>query len=43
MNDKSSQINIMNDIMSDIVNDRKGHNIVNDSFAHKPEGLLVKK
>ena len=45
MNDKRSQISIMNDIMNDIVNDRKGqgHNIVNDSFAHKPEGLHVKK
>ena len=21
---------------------KKGHNIVNDSFAHKPDGLLVK-
>ena len=27
--------------MNDIVNDRKGHNIVNDSFAHKPDGFLV--
>ena len=31
----------MNDIMSDFVNNKKGHNIVNDSFAHKPDGLLV--
>ena len=31
----------MDDIMSDIVNDKKGHNIVNDSFVHKPDGLLV--
>ena len=28
-------------IMSDIVNDKKDHNIVNDSFADKPDGLLV--
>ena len=38
MNAKSSQFIIMNDIM----NDQKGHNIVNDSFAHKLDGLLVK-
>ena len=40
-----SQFCIMNDIMNNIVNDKKGHNIVNDkifsSFAHKPDGLLV--
>ena len=24
------------------MNDKKGKNIVNDSFAHKPDGLLVK-
>ena len=35
MNDKRSQFSVMNDI----VNDNKGHNIVNDSFAHKPDGL----
>ena len=29
--------------MNDIVNDKKGQNIVNDSFAHKPYGLLVSK
>ena len=23
------------------VNDKKSHNIVNDSFAHKQDGLLV--
>ena len=28
-------------IMNDIVNDKKSHNIVNDSFAHKPDSLLV--
>ena len=28
-------------IMKDIVNDKKGQNIVNDSFAHKPDDLLV--
>ena len=27
--------------MNDIVNDNKDHNIVNDSFAYKPDGLLV--
>ena len=25
----------MNDIMNDIVNDKKGHNIANDRIAHK--------
>ena len=24
-----------------VVSDKKGHNIVNDSFAHKPDILLV--
>ena len=37
MNDKRSQFSIMNDT----VNDKKGHNTVNDSFAHMPDGLLV--
>ena len=37
MNNKKSQFSIKNDI----VNDNKGHNIVNDSFAHKPDGLLI--
>ena len=27
-----SQFCVMNNIMNDIVNDKKGHNIVNDSF-----------
>ena len=27
--------------MNHIVNDKKGHNIVNDSFSHKSDGLLV--
>ena len=27
--------------MNDIVNDKKGHNIVYDSFAHKQDGLLL--
>ena len=31
----------MNGIMNAIVNDKKGHNIVHDSFAHKPDGLPV--
>ena len=42
MNNKGSQFSVMNDTMNHIVNDKKGHNIVNDSFAHKPDGLLVK-
>ena len=28
--------------MNDIVNGKKGHNIVNDSIAHKLKRLLVK-
>ena len=31
----------MNDIMNDIVSDKKGHNIVNDSFAHKPDSIIM--
>ena len=32
----------MNNIMNDIVNDKKGYNIVTtNSLAHKPDGLLV--
>ena len=27
--------------MNDIVDDKMGHNILNDNFAHKPNGLLV--
>lgn len=27
--------------MNDIVNVKKGHNIMNDSFAHKLNGLLI--
>ena len=27
--------------MNDVENDKNSHNIVNDSFAHKPDGLLV--
>ena len=41
MNDKRSQFSNMDDITKDNVSDKKGHNIVNDSFAHKPDGLLV--
>ena len=37
MNIRRSPFSDMNDIM----NDKKGHNIVKDSFAHKPDGLLV--
>ena len=33
MNDKRSEFSV-------IVNHKKGHNIVNNSFAHKPDGLL---
>ena len=36
-----SQFSIMNDITKDIASDKKGHNILNDSFAHKPDSLLV--
>ena len=32
---------IMNNTMNDIVNDKKGQNIVNDSFAHEPDRLFV--
>ena len=42
MNKKRSQFSVMNDIINHPVNDKKGHNIVNDSFANKPDGLLVK-
>ena len=28
--------------MNDIVNDKKDHNIVNHSLAHKPDGHIVK-
>ena len=41
MNNKKSQFRIKNGIVNDIVNDNKGHNIVNDSFAHKPDRLLI--
>ena len=27
--------------MNDIMNDKKGHKIVNDRFTHKPDGLLT--
>ena len=30
MNDKRSHFTVMNDIMNNIVNDKKGHTIVND-------------
>ena len=36
MNNKKSQFSIMNNIVND-----KGHIIVEESFAHKPDGLLV--
>ena len=28
-------------IINAIMNDKKGQNIVKDSFAHKPDGLIV--
>ena len=37
MNGKRSQFSVLNDV----VNGKKGHNIVNDSFAHKPDGLHI--
>ena len=37
MNNKRSQFSIMNDI----VNYKRGLNIVDDTFTHKPQGLLV--
>ena len=37
MNNERSQFSIMNNTM----NDKKGHNILKKSFAHKPDGLLV--
>ena len=40
MNDERSWFSIMNGIMNDGVNDKKDHNIVNDTFAYKPDGLL---
>ena len=36
MNDKRSQFTIMNDIMNDTVNDKKGHNTVNDKLLVSP-------
>ena len=32
---------IINNIMNDIVNNQKDHNIVKDNFSQKPDGLLV--
>ena len=29
-------------VLNNIVNDNEAHNVVNDSFSHKPDGLLVK-
>ena len=37
MNDKMSKFSFMNNI----VNDKKGHNILNDSIAQEPDCLLV--
>ena len=37
MNDKMSQFIFMNNV----VTDKKGHNILNDSIAQEQEGLLV--
>ena len=41
MNNIRSQFSVMNDIMNSTVNDKRGHNIVNYNFSHKPDGLLV--
>ena len=41
VNDIKSQFSAMIDIMNNIVNDKKGHQVVNDSFAHEEYGLLV--
>ena len=41
MNNKKLQsrnYELLKVIMNDIVSDKKGHNIVNDSIAHKPDG-----
>ena len=38
---KRSQFCIATGIENNIVNDKKGHNIANDSFADKPDGFLV--
>ena len=40
-----SQFCILNNIINDVVNNKKGHNIVNDkifsSFALKPDSTLI--
>ena len=42
MNGKRAQFSVMNDTMNDIVNDKKGHNIMNDKpLCSQPDGLLV--
>ena len=41
MNNKRSQYSVMNDLMTNIMNEQKVDNIVNDSFAHKPDGLVL--
>ena len=38
---KRSQFCVINDTQNDIVVNKKGHNIGNDSFAHKPHSFLV--
>ena len=43
MNDKRLQFSVMNDIMNDTMNDERGHNIVNDGIAHRPDGSLVNR
>ena len=47
MNNINEIMNDINYILNDTLNDKKGHNIVNDindksSFTYKPDGLLVK-
>ena len=38
---KGSQKYKIKAIMNDIVNDKKGHNIVNDSFTERPDDFFV--
>ena len=41
VNDKNCYKNIVNSIMNDIVKDKRGHNIVNDSFTDNSDGFFV--
>ena len=40
MNDKWSLFSIMNGIMNNIVNDKNGHNVVNDSLRRREVSYL---